>query len=198
MIIKDPSVAKLFADETRRQILHSLRYHEYSTTDLAKALDKNHSSIMHHLKLLKDAGLVEETRVDRKRNLMQPYYLSTAKRFIVSYSLSESMGSREVRAWQKEMLHKLMEELSTFEINLRDADRDRVERLVEACYLKEQKAFEEAVERQVKPITVEKPVYMALVRLLTNIRLAQDEEHIAMIHELGELLSASVKTNAGN
>ena len=50
-IIKDPEVAKLFADETRRQILHILRRHEKSATDLAKSLGKSHSSIFHHLKL---------------------------------------------------------------------------------------------------------------------------------------------------
>ncbi|MEM2127604.1 MAG: metalloregulator ArsR/SmtB family transcription factor, partial [Candidatus Bathyarchaeia archaeon] len=62
LIIKDPEIAKLFADETRRQILHRLRHRELSASDLAEALGKSHSSILHHLKLLQDAGLVEETR----------------------------------------------------------------------------------------------------------------------------------------
>jgi DNA-binding transcriptional ArsR family regulator len=41
-IIKDPDVAKLLADPTRREILHLLRHQEMSATDLAKALNKNH------------------------------------------------------------------------------------------------------------------------------------------------------------
>jgi len=36
LIIKDPEVAKLFADETRRKILHILRHHDLSTADLAR------------------------------------------------------------------------------------------------------------------------------------------------------------------
>ena len=91
-VIKDPEVAKLFADETRRHILHILRHHERSATDLAKALKKNHSSIVHHLHHLKEAGLIEETRTEQVRNLVQPYYRSVAGRFMVSYSLSEALA----------------------------------------------------------------------------------------------------------
>jgi len=59
---KDPEVAKLLADDTRRRILHFLRHHERSATDLAKYLNKSHSNIIHHLNLLVEAGLVQETR----------------------------------------------------------------------------------------------------------------------------------------
>ena len=79
-VIKDPEVAKLLADETRRHILHFLRHHEMSATDLAKALKKNHSSIVHHLNTLKEAGLIRETRFEKVRNMVQPYYKSVAHR----------------------------------------------------------------------------------------------------------------------
>ena len=54
-IITDPKVAKLFADETRRRMLRVLSHHELSATDLAKRLEKNHSSIVHHLNMLLEA-----------------------------------------------------------------------------------------------------------------------------------------------
>jgi DNA-binding transcriptional ArsR family regulator len=55
-IIKDPEVAKLFADPVRRDILHSLRFREMTVCQLAKALDKNVSSISYHLNALELGG----------------------------------------------------------------------------------------------------------------------------------------------
>jgi len=190
VIIKDPEVAKLFADGTRRQILHSLRHHELSTADLAKALGKSHSSIIHHLNLLKEAGLVEETRMERKRNLVQTYYRSTAKKFIISYSLSDSLSrdTGEILNWRKEMLNKTLEGLESFDVAVPDEERGQVLELLGDCYVREQKAFEEAIEQQVKPVKLEKPVRAAIIRLLTQLRLSRDEEHAKIIEELGRLL----------
>lgn len=190
VIIKDPEVAKLFADGTRRQILHSLRHHELSTADLAKALGKSHSSIIHHLNLLKEAGLVEETRMERKRNLVQTYYRSTAKKFIISYSLSDSLSrdTGEILNWRKEMLNKTLEGLESFDVAVPDEERGRVLELLGDCYVREQKAFEEAIEQQAKPVKLEKPVHAAIIRLLTQLRLSRDEEHAKIIEELGRLL----------
>ena len=96
MIIKDPDVAKLFADDTRRHILHILRRHEHSTTELAKELGKSHSSIIHHLKLLREAGLVEETRTEKVRNMVVSYYRSTARRLPVGPPARSMRSSRRV------------------------------------------------------------------------------------------------------
>jgi len=199
LIIKDPEVAKLFADETRRRMLHSLRHHELSTSDLAKALGKSHSSIIHHLNLMKEAGLVEETRVEKKRNLVQAYYRSTARKFIISYSLSDSLSkdADEVLNWRREMLHKTLEGLGAFGIDVPHRSRERVLKLLEACYIREQKAFEEAIEQQVGPLNLERPVRAAIVRLLTHIRLSRDEEHARMIDELGRLLKPRQKEQPG-
>jgi len=188
MIIKDPGVAKLFADETRRQILHNLRHHELSTTDLAKTLGKTHSSIVHHLKLLQESGLVEETRIEKKRNLVQSYYKSTARRFLISYALSESLESSEIFSWQKDLLERVLEEMDAFGIDVPEFRREEVLRLLADYYLREQKALEESVERQVRQIKLERPVYTAMIRLLTHLKLAQDEEYRRLLDQLGSLL----------
>ena len=195
LIIKDPEVAKLFADKTRRQILHNLRHHELSTADLAKALDKSHSSIIYHLNLLRKAGLVEETRVERKGNLVQTYYKSTAKKFIISYSLSDSLSrdAGEILNWRREMLRKTLEGFQAFGIEVPEEEREQVLELLDVCYVREQKAFEEAIEQQVNPIKLERPVHSAIVRLLTQISLSQDEEHAEKIDELGNLLRRYLK-----
>ena len=73
MIIKDPKVAKLFADETRREILHNLRRREMTACQLARMLNKNVSSISYHLSALEKAGLIEQTRTVVKGNLVERY-----------------------------------------------------------------------------------------------------------------------------
>jgi len=190
LVIKDPEVAKLLADDTRRRILHLLRHHEMSTTDLAKALDKSHSSIVYHLNLLVDVGLVQETRREMVRNMVQPYYRSTARRFHVSYSLSEALADNEdYSAWQESFLQKLMEGFEAFKIELPEQERQRVKTLLDKCYMTEKRAFERALEQWSEPATIGRHVGMALVRILTQIRLCQDEEHRKAVEELGRLLS---------
>jgi len=189
IVIKDPEVAKLFADETRRQILHFLRHREMSATDLAKALGKSHSSIIHHLNLLIEAGLVEETRSEKVRNLVQNYYRSTAGRFVISYTLSEALSKEgEGPTWQESMLQRSLEGLEAFGIKVPEEKRERVKELLSLCFLREGKAFEESVEQQVEPVELQRPVQHAIVRLLTNIRLSQDREHSEAMEELRGLL----------
>jgi DNA-binding transcriptional ArsR family regulator len=198
MIIKDPEVARLFADETRRQILHNLRHRELSTNDLAKALNKNHSSIIHHMKLLQDAGLVEETRVEKRRNIVQSYYGSTAKKFIISYSLSDSLDAAEIFTWQKEMLNEIADELDAFGIEVPIDERKRILELLAECYVREQKALEETIEHQTKPLELEKPVYAAIIRLLTHMRLVKDEKYARTIDELCRLMEFQPKAEGDN
>ncbi|MBS7620114.1 ArsR family transcriptional regulator [Candidatus Bathyarchaeota archaeon] len=188
IIIKDPEVAKLFADETRREILHNLRHHELSTADLAKILRKPHSSIIHHLKLLQNAGLVEETRVEKKRNLVQSYYRSTAKRFLISYSLSDSLEATEFSTWQKELHKKIMEAIEVFGIKVKPEDKEKVLELLAEYHLREQKALEEIIERQRGAIKFEKPVQIEAVKLLTHLKIIRDEEYIKILRDLDELL----------
>ncbi len=188
VIIKDPEVAKLFADETRRRILHCLRHREFSATDLAEALGKSHSSIAHHLKLLQDAGLVEEARVERRRNLVQSYYRSTAKVFIISYSLTETLGEMEVFPWSREVLRRMLDGLREMGYTYPEEERERILELMGGCYVKEHKALEEIIERQTSPVKVDRHLYFSMARLLTMLRLSGDQDYMRMLWELRELL----------
>ncbi len=189
-IIKDPEVAKLLADETRRRILHMLRHSEMSPADLAKALDRNFSSIQHHLSQLVGAGLVEQTREEKVRNMIQPYYHATAHRFIISYSLSESLQKDdEYTQYQETTLQKMIPGLGSFNVDVPEAERPRALALIRRCIEAERKALEEAVERQTDPGTLDKQVQRPLLQLLAHIALAKDRDHAAAIHELTQLLN---------
>ena len=188
-IIKDPAVAKLLADETRRRILHMLRHKEMSPADLAKALNKNYSSIQHHLNQLIGAGLVTQTREEKVRNMIQPYYHATAHRFIISYSLSESLQKDDEYAqYQDAVLRNMIPGLGIFNVDVPDAKKARTLSLIRKCVDAERRAFEEVVERQSDPGTLEKQVQRPLLQLMTHITLAKDREHAAAIQELTQLL----------
>jgi len=190
-VIKDPEVAKLFADETRRHILHILRHHERSATDLAKALKKNHSSIVHHLHHLKDAGLIEETRTEQVRNMVQPYYRSVARRFMVSYSLSEAMAENDsYTAWQEEVQQRVLDGLGSFGLEFPEEKKEKVEELITVINGLRRKAFEETVENQDNPKELGRHIYRSLVRLVTNLKLAQDTDYASALAELNAILVA--------
>lgn len=189
MIIKDPDVAKLFADENRRRILHMLRHSEMSTSDLAKALEKNHSSIIHHLQLLKEAGLIEQTREEKVRNMVQAYYRATAHRFIISYSLTETLTEDEgYSSWREGLLQSMYDGLDTFGIKIPGEKQGIVLDLMVKCYERERKAFEETIEEQTDPGKLDRHTQSNLVQLLVNMKLNRDGEHIAAITELDKLI----------
>jgi DNA-binding transcriptional ArsR family regulator len=194
IIIKDPEVAKLFADETRRNILHILRHNECSITDLAKTLEKSHSSILHHLNLLKKAGLVEETRTEKVRNLVQTYYQSTAKRFIISYTLSESLGEVvDIIHPTKNMVQEILEGLETFGIEVAEENREEAAELIGRFLRSHQRAFEETIDQQVEPLNIRRHFQRRIIQLLTRIRLSDDQEYNDTIKVLREILTPSVK-----
>jgi DNA-binding transcriptional ArsR family regulator len=189
MIIKDPEVAKLFADDTRRRMLHLLRHNEMSTTDLAKALDKNHSSIIHHLQLLVEAGLVVQTREEKVRNMVQAYYKATANRFIISYSLNETLTDNQTFAtWREGLLQSMYAGLETFGIKVPLENKARVIELMEICYQFERKAWEEAIEQQTDPGKLDRRCESSLQQLVISMKLCREKEHSAAIQELDKII----------
>ena len=61
--VSDPGlVFKALADPTRRRILEYLREGDLNAGEIAERFDMTKPSISHHLSLLKQAGLVEDTR----------------------------------------------------------------------------------------------------------------------------------------
>jgi len=189
MIIKDPDVAKLFADETRRNILFHLRHEEMSTTDLAKALKKNHSSIIHHLNLLKESGLVEETRSEQVRNLMQTYYRATARRFMISYTLGETLNEEgENIPWQEGTVQSTLDALSSFGYKISKENMDKARKLMNAFFLRDQKAYEEVLEKQTKEVGHRRGHGWNTIKMLKMLNLSEDSTFPEILAELDGLL----------
>ncbi|MCB2172646.1 helix-turn-helix domain-containing protein [archaeon] len=190
MVIKDPEVAKLLSDELRRRILHLVTHKEMSAADLVRELDKNYSSIMYHLRLLEDAGFVQKVREEIIQNKIQPYYRSTAWSFHVSYYLDETMtGDEEYRAWQIDLMNRLMHGLEAYGINIPEDKKQRVKELLETLYIAQKKEFETRQEMRQPEIQLEPHVGKSIAHILANVRLTEDPKHRAAAEELAKLLN---------
>ena len=190
MVIKDPEVAKLLSDELRRRILHLVTHKEMSAADLVRELDKNYSSIMYHLRLLEDAGFVQKVREEIIQNKIQPYYRATAWSFHVSYYLDETMtGDEEYRAWQIDLMNRLMHGLEAYGINIPEDKKQRVKELLETLYIAQKKEFETRQEMRQPEIQLEPHVGKSIAHILANVRLTEDPKHRAAAEELVKILN---------
>jgi DNA-binding transcriptional ArsR family regulator len=188
-IIKDPKVAKLLADETRRGVLHLLRHKELSATDLAKSLDKSHSSIVHHLNLLLEAGLIKQTRSEKVRNMVQPYYRSVSRRFHVSYTLSETLSNDpDFSAWQDSYYQRLLEGLNSYDVVIAPDKVDEVKELLRVCYLRQKKAWEDNANERKFNLTQMKHADRSLAHIITNMHLLMDSEYLEALHKLSKII----------
>lgn len=190
MIVKDPDVAKLFADPSRRGILHNLRHREMTSCQLAKTLEKNVSSISYHLNALEKAGLVEQSRTSVKGNLVERFYRATAEKFIISYTLSEGLvaGSEDIAKWSREVSNRAVQSLGVFGYDLPKEREEKVSGLIERYSSLEKIAFEEVISEQKLPVHVSRPALRLLLSLLTNIRLHQDSEFVELLNEISTQL----------
>ena len=188
-VIKDPEVAKLLADETRRQILNKLRYDEYSTTDLAKALNRNHSSIVHHLNQLLEAGLIEVTREEKVRNMVQPYYRSVSHSFHVAYSLTEALSQDpDYSAWQEEYIDHMLLALNGYGISVPEERRGEVKALLQTCYLGQKKAYEKRITKRTSVPEVSRYVARNTAHILSHIQLTKDQGYMDAVRRLAEII----------
>ncbi len=62
IVINTVDFAKALADETRQKIMALCCCQELSVTDIVNALDVAQPTVSHHLKILKNAGLVRSKR----------------------------------------------------------------------------------------------------------------------------------------
>lgn len=191
LIIKDPKVAKLFACKVRREILHNLKSRELTAADLARILDRSNSSIAHHLRLLKDAGLVEETRREVTRNLIQTFYVTTARNFVVSYSLTDSFSAeaREFMDWSREILKKGLNGLKAFGYDIPEDEIPPILDRLELWVNLKRKAYEESVEQQIAPTGLETPAFGMMMDLLSSLRLAGNPQFKNLTRELENILT---------
>ena len=189
-IITDPEVAKLFADETRRRILRILSHHELSATDLAKRLEKNHSSIVHHLNMLLEAGLIEITRSEQVRNMIQPFYMSISREFHVSYRINEVLEEDpDYSAWTEGYVNRLLLGIEQYAVNIPEEEQERVKELLRDCHLYMKRAYEERIIKWTENREIGRYASRVIGRIMADVQLTSSEDYLKTIGELREILN---------
>ena len=189
-IITDPSVGKLLADETRRRILRIISHEEMSATDLAKKLDKNHSSIVHHLHTLLEAELIEVTREEQVRNMIQPYYKAVSPEFHVSYRVTEALEEDpDYSAYTEAYLERLVDGLNMYEVEIPEDMRPKVKQLLLRCHILNKKAYEERILRKTNDKDIGRYAQRSIAHIISHVQLMDNPEYQKNIEELREIMN---------
>ena len=82
--LSEPAQVKALGHPLRNTILGLLHERAATVSELADALGRPKSTVAHHVKVLKDAGLVRVVRTRRVRAIEERFYGRTARLFYVS------------------------------------------------------------------------------------------------------------------
>src|SRR5204863_8219134 len=82
--LTEPSQVKAIGHPLRTTMLGLLHWRAATVSELAAALERPKSTVAHHVKVLKDAGLVRVVRTRRVRAIEERFYGRTARMFYVS------------------------------------------------------------------------------------------------------------------
>ena len=189
-IITDPAVGKLLADETRRMMLKIMSHEEMSATDLAKKLDKNHSSIVHHLNTLLEAGLIEVTREEQVRNMIQPYYKAVSPEFHVSYRVTEALEEDpDYSAYTESYLDRLVDGLHMYEVEIPEEMKPRVKQLLLRCHILNKKAYEERILRKTNDKDIGRYAQRIIAHIISHVQLMDNSDYMKNIEELRAIMN---------
>ena len=171
-------------------MLRILSVEEMSATDLAKKLDKNHSSIVHHLNTLLDAGLITVTREEQVRNMIQPYYRAVSSEFHVSYRVTEALEEDpDYSAYTESYLDRLVEGLSVYEVELPDEVKPRVKQLLLRCHILNKRAYEERILRKTNDKDIGRYAQRSIAHIVSHVQLMDNTEYREIIAELREIMN---------
>ncbi len=94
-VIDDPEAFQLLADLTRRRVVYLLRAKEMTVSQIAAELDLTTQAIYHHIRKLKDAGMIEIAREERVDHFIETYYQASAEVFHLAHGTSKSNALAE-------------------------------------------------------------------------------------------------------
>ena len=92
LVLDNPSQLKALGDETRAKILRILGTRHASAKELSELLDMTHGKVGHHIKVLRDAGLVEVVEERKVRAMTEKLYGLTYSRIRFDLAETDRLG----------------------------------------------------------------------------------------------------------
>ena len=89
-VISNPEAFQLLADETRRRMIYLLRAKEMTVSQVAEEMHLTPQAIYHHIRKLKDVGMIEIAKEERVGHFIETYYRATAEVFHLAHGVGES------------------------------------------------------------------------------------------------------------
>lgn len=88
-VLTDPQGFQLLADNTRRKMVHLMRAKEYTVSQIAAEMGLTPQAIYHHVRKMKDAGILEVAREERVDHFIETYYQAAAEVFFCFHGESD-------------------------------------------------------------------------------------------------------------
>lgn len=191
-VIKDPEAFRLLADETRRRIIYLLRAKEMTVSQIAGELNLTPQAIYHHIRKLRDAGMVEVAREERVDHFIETYYRASAEIF----NMSHGQGSSQ--AYAEEKAAESLNALSKIGLPVR-ADSAVASRLVELDKRMEQIGEQEKLSEAIASLDDVDFFVKQGVAHLAKLLLMSDKdftEYLNLIREERKLLRSLIEERA--
>jgi len=140
--------------------------------------------------MLLEAGLIEVTRNQQVRNMIQPYYRSISREFHVSYRINEVLEEDpDYSAWTEGYLQRLLLGLEQYNVDLPEDERDNVKELLMQSHLFLKRAYEERVIRWTENRDIGKYPSRVIARIMADVQLSSSQEYWEILRELREILN---------
>jgi DNA-binding transcriptional ArsR family regulator len=94
-VITDPNAFQLLADETRRRMIYLLRVKEMTVSQIAEQMHLTTQAIYHHIRKLKDAGMIDIAREERVGHFIETYYQASAEVFHIAHGADTPKADME-------------------------------------------------------------------------------------------------------
>jgi DNA-binding transcriptional ArsR family regulator len=183
-VIKSPEAFQLLADETRLKMVYLMRAKEMTVSQMASELGLTPQTIYHHIKKLRDVGMVEVSREERIDHLVESYYRATAGVFLFADGACSKDGDEAAR------MRKTLEALATLghELNVEPASISKTAKLKED--LRKHRENSRIIERVYDLDDIDPFIQKDVVEFMTLIEMSDKEfeKHLATLRTLRKWL----------
>ncbi len=147
MVLRDVKALKALLNKWRSKILQLLTVQEYTVQQLAKMFGINPGTVYHHVKVLQNAGLVEETRTEIEKNIVMRYYKAVAREFRIDFNNIAGKNDIDVTQWVKSRVEGLIDALKAYNIDIPKENYPEAEGLITKFVNLESKIKEEVAPK---------------------------------------------------
>jgi DNA-binding transcriptional ArsR family regulator len=189
MVLRDTNVLKALLNKWRSKILQFLIIQEHTVQQLANMLGINPGTVYHHVKVLQDTGLVEESRTEIERNIVARYYRAVAREFRVDFSNITGKKNKAVVEWARNRLEGLIDALKAYNIDIPKENYSDIKEQITSFQSFQNKLKEEIKPKNAKLLeNIDSSIIADIFSLMELYHLNQNQQYVKLREELVNFL----------